>query len=49
MKFRTHVVYMFFGPFNRSQPLLEGCHLTYVFPLHSVYMCVCVYAGAARP
>ena len=34
IKFRPHILYTFFGPFNRPRRLLKGWHL---FPFHSVY------------
>ena len=34
IKFRPHIIYNFFGPFNRPRRLLKGWHL---FPFHPVH------------
>ena len=34
IKFRTHIVYTFFGTFNRPRRLSKGW---YLFPIHFVY------------
>ena len=36
IKFRPHIVYKFFGPFNRPRRVFKGWHL---FPFHPV----CIY------
>ena len=42
IKFRPHIVYKFFGPFNRLRRLLKGCHLFSFHPVELFSQELCI-------